>query len=40
MQPVRTVLRGFDEVQDPEGGFGLVIGLPDLRLDREEPDPP
>jgi hypothetical protein len=32
--------RGLDEIQDPQGGFGLITGLPDLRLDREELDPP
>src|SRR5215831_16271237 len=40
LQPVRTVLRGLEEVKDLEGGFGLVIGPPDLRFDREEPDLP
>jgi hypothetical protein len=26
MQPGRTALQSFDEIEDLEGGFGLVIG--------------
>jgi hypothetical protein len=27
--------RALDEVEDPARGFGLLIGLPDLRFDRD-----
>jgi hypothetical protein len=40
MQPVRTAFRGLEQIEDLEGGLGLVVGPPDLRLDRNESDRP
>src|SRR5215470_5186722 len=38
MQPSRTALRGFDELEDLEGGLGLVVGFSYIRRNRDQPD--
>src|SRR5581483_4745352 len=37
-QPIRTALRGLDEIEDLEGGLGLVLGPANLRTNRDQPD--
>src|SRR5262245_58250988 len=37
-QPIRTAFRGLDEVEDLEGGLGLVVSFPDLRHYRDQSD--